>query len=238
MLNRIKSYISSNRPVQIALLILLGFIVLAIILTIITVPADNKKLSSNEKKIQHEMQSSAKDNKVRYTKTLASDGDYKLVEGNLTDQRENYSTFIFKGDTVILGPATDFTLEQLVENNVPDKIIDYLYPNQLQWVFLDDKFYSYFPYDAATVKYMIQRFGNERTNSQFKRAIVKKGSIKYDVTNARDTNRTESTTFTFTINSNQTEYIFTRHYRANEDTNNYQILDKDGNVLSDQTVNI
>lgn len=238
MLNRIKSYISSNKPVQIALLILLGFIVLAIILTIITVPADNKKLSSNEKKIQREMQSGAKDNKVRYTKTLVSDGDYKLVEGNLTDQRDNYSTFIFKGDNVVLGPSTSFTLVQLVENNIPDKIIDYLYPNQLQWVFLDDKFYSYFPYDAATVKYMIQRFGNERTNSQFKRAIVKKGSIKYDVTNARDTNRTESTTFTFTINSDQTEYIFTRHYRANQDTNSYQILDKDGNVLSDQTVNI
>lgn len=238
MLNRIKSYISSNKPVQIALLILLGFIVLAIILTIITVPADNKKLSSNEKKIQREMQSSAKDNKVRYTKTLVSDGDYKLVEGNLTDQRDNYSTFIFKGDNVVLGPSTSFTLVQLVENNIPDKIIDYLYPDQLQWVFLDDKFYSYFPYDAATVKYMIQRFGNERTNSQFKRAIVKKGSIKYDVTNARDTNRTESTTFTFTINSDQTEYIFTRHYRANQDTNSYQILDKDGNVLSDQTVNI
>lgn len=238
MLNRIKSYISSNKPVQIALLILLGFIVLAIILTIITVPADNKKLSSNEKKIQREMQSGAKDNKVRYTKTLVSDGDYKLVEGNLTDQRDNYSTFIFKGDNVVLGPSTSFTLVQLVENNIPDKIIDYLYPNQLQWVFLDDKFYSYFPYDAATVKYMIQRFGNERTNSQFKRAIVKKGSIKYDVTNARDTNRTESTTFTFTINSDQTEYIFTRHYQANNDTNSYQILDKDGNVLSDQTVNI
>lgn len=238
MLNRIKYYLKSNRPVQIALLVLIGFIALAIILTIITLPADNKKLSSGERKMQQEMQSEAHDNKVRYVRVLASDGNYKLVEGNLTDQRKNYSTFIFKDNDVILGPSTSFTLEQLVENNVPDKIIDYLYPNQLQWVFLDDSFYDYFPYDAATVKYMIQRFGNERTGSKFKRGIVEKDSVKNEVANAHDTNRTETTKFTFTINDDKTEYTFIRYYRADKDVDNYQILDKSGQILSEQSVSI
>lgn len=246
IISGIKQFCSSKLG-KAVIVILTGLVILALILLLATRPSDNKPLTSDERKIQTAIQQDTKNNAIRYDETKIAtkkngeetttlqDGDWRLVQVNTTESPNYYASAIMDGDKVVIQPTTDFDLAELVDKGVPEKIIDYLFPDKPQWGIHDaDKFDSIFAYDKDTVKYLVQNFSVTKYG-QVDRILTTSGSITQKIENARDANRTEVAEFKFTANNQAEVFTFRRRYAANSSEQTYEILDADGNVLASST---
>lgn len=236
MLDKIKKLFQDN-PV---LYVFGGFVILAVIIVTLTLffyaPKDNYDLSKEDKELQKEIQKDTDRKDILLEKVLITSGNWKLVNVNLADNRDNYALVITQNDEVVFGPGTYFDLAELVNGGVPDDIVSYLHPG-IQWVNFGENFDGYFPYSESMVKYVIQYFAQEN-GIEVKRVIMlDDGRIDYSVENAYEFNRTETRAFRFTLNNNtETIYTFRSYYTGENYQTTYSILDAAGSVLYSQII--
>ena len=229
----------NNVIARFAIIVMLAIIILTIVTSMMIQPGDNYKLTADEKKLQKDIQKSTDRSDARIAEVMVQDGDWTLAKINSTEQPGNYAMVIMKNDQLIAGPASNFSLGYLVDTNIPDKIIDNLYPEKPQWANFSDNFDSYFPYSQDQVKFVINAAA-QQLSIQLKRVnIINGGEINRSVENPRENNRTETTEFKFVINSNtDTVYTFRSIYHASTMTIDYLVLDNSGSIVYSQTVKI
>lgn len=228
----------NNKFIRIVIIVMVIITAVSIVLTIILQPSDNYSLSSEEKKLQSDIQSSMDRSDARIAEVMVQYGDWSLVKINSTEDRGNYTMVIMNGDQLAMGPSSNFNLGSLVDGSVPDSIIDYLYPEKPQWANFSNNFNEYFPYTQGQVKFVITAFA-QQNNIDLNRVVMQNyGEITQKVNNPHDNNRTETREFKFTINHDETEYTFRDFYQNVNSTNTYSVLDSNGNVLYSQVVSL
>lgn len=213
--------------------IIIGFVALVIIAISITIAVnssinkDNKKLTATEQSIQSNVQKATKNKSAKVVKILAESDSWKLVQLNLADQRSNYAMVITNNDKTIMGPASLFEINDLYTNNVPDKIIEYLYPDKPWWINFDDKLsFSYennIPYVKAAIQSMAVSQGIE----------LKSAAIDGDVNRDKqssDSLYVETFTFKLVVNRDK-QYTFQGRYGTDDFKMTYTITDQSGQVV-------
>lgn len=227
-----------NKFARIAIIVMLVIVFLAVILSIVLQPGDNYPLNSDERKLQSDIQSSMDRDDARIAEVMVQDGDWSLVKINSAADRGNYTMVIMNGDQLAMGPSSNFNLGSLIEESIPDSIIDYLYPEKPQWANFNDDFNSYFPYAQNQVKFVITAFA-QQNNIELNRVTIQNyGEITQNISNPYEENRTETREFKFTINNSPTVYTFRDFYENMNSADTYSILDANGNILYSQVVSL
>lgn len=226
-------------PLLASVVFVIMFIILFIIISFIN--TNQNRLTPNEQK-QEQAARKVVGNSFNLTKTLVSENDWSLAElTSLNNNRQkNLTMFIFKGDQVI-SSGTSFMLDQLIDLNVPDKIIEYFYkkPWDVGTINLKSKYSTNLDYNIHTFeKYLrpiIQVYANNN-NINIERIDIKKDSFKYWLEDGGDGIHytTGGNSFVFTINqSNEQLILLTKIYKSNERL--VQIMDNNGKVLFEYT---
>lgn len=232
------NYLKNNKLARIIAIVNIVFITMVVVITVVIYhPKDMANLTPAQKTLQTKIQNQA-GNDLRITKSLASSGSWQLVQVGTTkaNNQDNNAMVIMNGDKVVMGPGTYFDINDLIAAKVPDAIIDYLFPDKPQLVNFSSDFATYFPYSQVQVKSVIQSFAVSK-NIELKRITIT-SKISNQVDNPRAADRTETTSFNFTINNDQTVYQFRDFYQADSDKEIYYVLDGQGNVLYSSSVNI
>lgn len=224
----------NNKFLRFVIIAMALLVLIALVITVAIRPRDNYQLSADEKRLQSDIQHSIDRSDARISEVMVQDGNWSLVRINSTDDRGNFTMVIMDGDQLALGPASDFPIEGLVEQSIPDAIINYLYPERPQWVYFGDDFNAYFPYSQGQVKFVITAFAQQQSIDLNRVIMLDDGNVTQHVDDPRGVNRTETTEFKFTINHDSAAYTFRSIYTANNSAVIYSILDSDGKVLYSQ----
>lgn len=237
MMQKLRKFVSDNPVITVLILTVVVIAIVSLIITFVTRPQNNVQLSPEEKKLQSAIQRGTKRSDLYLSKVLVDNNGWTLNQINILNNNDNPAMVIMNGETIIMGPGSDFPIETLVNNDIPNAIIDYLYPQKPQWVYFTSNFNSYFPYTQDQVKYAINAFAQNQS-IQLNRVIMQDGgNVTQHVDNPHNNNRTELTEFKFTINQDDTVYTFHSLYSANNTSSvTYYITDQNNNTLYSQSV--
>ena len=147
-----------NKFVRIVIIVMITITIIAIILSVILRPGDNYNLSSEEKKLQSDIQSSIERDDARIAEVMVQDGDWSLAKINSTEDRGNYTMVIMQGEQLVLGPSSNFSIDTLANNGIPNSIIDYLYPDKPHWIGFYDAFQNQLKDSKSTIKAVIEAY--------------------------------------------------------------------------------
>lgn len=199
---------------QKTVLVVISSITLLLILTLtIIIASFSDRRPSNVKKIQATIDKTAstKDLGIKVNRVIYDVKGWDLAELSQKDDPTNISYIIYHDGKIVLGPGTDFGVSALYNNNVPQDIIDKLYPNKPHWVNFEssyDKVFSMYDYKIRTV---IKAFAQQKTLSINKISMI--GESKYNVENPRGNNPKEVRSLSFKINDDNTTYNLTCTYQ-------------------------
>lgn len=219
----------SNKLVRIVAIAMLAIIIISIILAIALPSNHGQRLSKADRQLQTNIQQVTNNDQARIVQVLKQDGDWSLVKLNLADDPGNYAMVIMKGDQLVLGPASDFTIDVLANNNIPDSIIDYLYPDKPHWIGFAEAFQTSLQASQATIKGVIEAYAYTK-NIQLNKVTMTSDVSKQTI-NPHDENMAGILKFNFRINDNDTEYTYQSTYRVKTQEYTNQVLDQNGTVL-------
>ena len=209
--------------------------VVSIALTIIMYNSgDNHTLNNIEAATQKVIQDKTDNSDIKLLKILVeSDDGWKLSQVNLRSDRNNRALVITHNDNIVIGPTTNPSVDDLVNNSVPDSIVNYLYPDKPYWINFTDAFNSSLKDSSAEVKGVIQAYAYINNIVLDKVTLV--SDITRDVENPREENRTETLQFDFTINDNPEQYTFKSIYAFINDKYTYQVINSQGQIVYNST---
>lgn len=238
MISKIKQFFTKNPFVTILVVSMVIITIISLTITLIVRPHNKVSLTAEESKLQSAIQDKTGQTDLFLSKVIINDNNWTLSEVNIDNNMDNIAFTIMDGDNVVIGPGTGFSIESLVDAKIPDKIVDYFYPEKPQWVYFTDDFNSYFPYSQGQVKFIITAFA-QQNNIDLNRVVMKNyGKVTQRVDNPYDDNRTETREFKFTINNDPAEYTFRDFYQNTNSTNTYSILDANSDTLYSQVVSL
>lgn len=195
---------------------------------------DNHALSSVEATTQKVIQDKADNRDIKLLKILVeSDDGWKLSQVNLRSDRNNRALVITHNDNIVIGPTTNPSVDDLVNNSVPDSIVNYLYPDKPYWINFTDAFNSSLKDSSAEVKGVIQAYAYVNHTTLDKVTLV--SDITRNVENPREENRAETLQFNFTINDNPEQYTFKSIYAFIDGKYTYQVINSQGQVVYSST---
>lgn len=222
--------------VIIVIIVIMAIIsVISIALAIIMYDSgDNHTLNSIEAATQKVIQDKADNSDIKLLKILVeSDDGWKLSQINLRSDHNNRALVITHNDNIVIGPTTNPSVDDLVNNSVPDSIVSYLYPDKPYWINFTDAFSSSLKDSSAEVKGVIQAYAYVNHMTLDKVTLV--SDITRNVENPREENRAETLQFNFTINDNPEQYTFKSIYAFIDGKYTYQVINSQGQVVYSST---
>lgn len=224
----------SNKFIRVVIIIMLAIIVLTVVLSLILQPADNYSLSSEEKKLQSNIQSSIERDDARIAEVMVQDGDWSLAKINSTEDRGNYTMVIMQGERLILGPSSNFSIDTLANNGIPNSIIDYLYPDKPHWIGFYDAFQNQLKDSKSTIKAVIEAYAYVN-NIQLDKVTMASTVTKQTV-NPNSENMAGIVEFKFTINDQPEQYTYRSSYLVDTAKYTNQVIDQNNNVVYTSTI--
>lgn len=224
----------SNKFIRVVIIIMLAIIVLAVVLSLILQPSDNYSLSSEEKKLQSNIQSSIERDDARIAEVMVQDGDWSLAKINSTEDRGNYTMVIMQGERLILGPSSNFSIDTLANNDIPNSIIDYLYPDKPHWIGFYDAFQNQLKDSKSTIKAVIEAYAYVN-NIQLDNVTMASTVTKQTV-NPNSESMAGIVEFKFTINDQPEQYTYRSSYLVDTAKYTNQVIDKNNNVVYTSTI--
>lgn len=222
--------------VIIVIIVIMAIIsVISIALAIIMYDSgDNHTLNSIEAATQKVIQDKADNSDIKLLKILVeSDDGWKLSQINLRSDHNNRALVITHNDNIVIGPTTNPSVDDLVNNSVPDSIVSYLYPDKPYWINFTDAFSSSLKDSSAEVKGVIQAYAYVNHMTLDKVTLV--SDITRNVENPREENRAETLQFNFTINNNPEQYTFKSIYAFIDGKYTYQVINSQGQIVYSST---
>lgn len=223
-----------NKFVRIVIIVMITITIIAIILSIILRPGDNYNLSSEEKKLQSDIQSSIERDDARIAEVMVQDGDWSLAKINSTEDRGNYTMVIMQGEQLVLGPSSNFSIDTLANNGIPNSIIDYLYPDKPHWIGFYDAFQNQLKDSKSTIKAVIEAYAYVN-NIQLDKVTMASTVTKQTV-NPNSESMTGIVEFKFTINDQPEQYTYRSSYLVDTAKYTNQVIDKNNNVVYTSTI--
>lgn len=223
-----------NKFVRIVIIVMITITIIAIILSVILRPGDNYNLSSEEKKLQSDIQSSMERDDARIAEVMVQDGDWSLAKINSTEDRGNYTMVIMQGEQLVLGPSSNFSIDTLTNNGIPNGIIDYLYPDKPHWIGFYDAFQNQLKDSKSTIKAVIEAYAYVN-NIQLDKVTMASTVTKQTV-NPNSENMAGIVEFRFTINNQPEQYTYRSSYLVDTAKYTNQVIDQNNNVVYTSTI--
>ena len=224
----------SRKRRLIALGVGVGFVVIVMIVAIVNIA---KPWRSGDPAVRKAVVAVSGTEDFTVSKPLVTDGEWKLYWIDpVTKGACESAPAVMKGDRMVIGPGTDVPLDDFYKADVPDKIVRYIFKDDVLWYGFETYGREHGRYSLNYIKPAIQAMAM-KLNIRLDRVSLDLNSIKDDVNDPKGVNRTEISRFNFTINSNKTKYILTVTNFTTINKLTINIDDESGQTLFNKTFN-
>ena len=224
----------SRKRRLIALGVGVGFVVIVMIVAIVNIA---KPWRSGDPAVRKAVVAVSGTEDFTVSKPLVTDGEWKLywIDPVVKGACES-APAVMKGDRMVIGPGTDVPLDDFYKAGVPDKIVRYIFKDDVLWYGFETYGREHGRYSLNYIKPAIQAMAM-KLNIRLDRVSLDLNSIKDDVNDPKGVNRTEISRFNFTINSNKTKYTLTATNFTTINKLTINIDDENGQTLFNKTFN-
>ena len=224
----------SRKRRLIALVVGVGFVVIVMIVAIVNIA---KPWRSGDPAVRKAVVAVSGTEDFTVSKPLVTDGEWKLYWIDpVTKGACESAPAVMKGDRMAIGPGTDVPLDDFYKAGVPDKIVRYIFKDDVLWYGFETYGREHGRYSLNYIKPAIQAMAM-KLNIRLDRVSLDLNSIKDDVNDPKGVNRTEISRFNFTINNNKTKYILTATDFTTINKLTINIDDENGQTLFNKTFN-
>ena len=224
----------SRKRRLIALGVGVGFVVIVMIVAIVNIA---KPWRSGDPAVRKAVVTVSGTEDFTVSKPLVTDGEWKLYWIDpVTKGACESAPAVMKGDRMVIGPGTDVPLDDFYKAGVPDKIVRYIFKDDVLWYGFETYGREHGRYSLNYIKPAIQAMAM-KLNIRLDRVSLDLNSIKDDVNDPKGVNRTEISRFNFTINSNKTKYTLTATNFTTINKLTINIDDENGQTLFNKTFN-
>lgn len=224
----------SRKRRLIALGVGVGFVVIVMIVAIVNIA---KPWRSGDPAVRKAVAAVSSTEDFTVSKPLVTDGEWKLYWIDpVTKGACESAPAVMKGDQMVIGPGTDVPLDDFYKAGVPDKIVRYIFKDDVLWYGFETYGREHGRYSLNYIKPAIQAMAM-KLNIRLDRVSLDLNSIKDDANDPKGVNRTEISRFNFTINSNKTKYTLTATNFTTINKLTINIDDENGQTLFNKTFN-
>ncbi len=224
----------SRKRRLIALGVGVGFVVIVMIVAIVNIA---KPWRSGDPAVRKAVVAVSSTEDFTVSKPLVTDGEWKLYWIDpVTKGACESAPAVMKGDRMVIGPGTDVPLDDFYKAGVPDKIVRYIFKDDVLWYGFETYGREHGRYSLNYIKPAIQAMAM-KLNIRLDRVSLDLNSIKDDVNDPKGVNRTEISRFNFTINNNKTKYTLTATNFTTINKLTINIDDENGQTLFNKTFN-
>lgn len=224
----------SRKRRLIALGVGVGFVAIVMIVAIVNIA---KPWRSGDPAVRKAVAAVSSTDDFTVSKPLVTDGEWKLYWIDpVTKGACESAPAVMKGDRMVIGPGTDVPLDDFYKAGVPDKIVRYIFKDDVLWYGFETYGREHGRYSLNYIKPAIQAMAM-KLNIRLDRVSLDLNSIKDDVNDPKGVNRTEISRFNFTINSNKTKYTLTATNFTTINKLTINIDDESGQTLFNKTFN-
>ena len=224
----------SRKRRLIALGVGVGFVVIVMIVAIVNIA---KPWRSGDPAVRKAVAAVSSTEDFTVSKPLVTDGEWKLywIDPVVKGACES-APAVMKGDRMVIGPGTDVPLDDFYKAGVPDKIVRYIFKNDVLWYGFETYGREHGRYSLNYIKPAIQAMAM-KLNIRLDRVSLDLNSIKDDVNDPKGVNRTEISRFNFIINNDKTKYTLTAANFTTINKLTINIDDENGQTLFNKTFN-
>lgn len=224
----------SRKRRLIALVVGVGFVAIVMIVAIVNMA---KPWRSGDPAVRKAVAAVSSTEDFTVSKPLVTDGEWKLYWIDpVTKGACESAPAVMKGDRMAIGPGTDVPLDDFYKAGVPDKIVRYIFKDDVLWYGFETYGREHGRYSLNYIKPAIQAMAM-KLNIRLDRVSLDLNSIKDDVNDPKGVNRTEISRFNFTINNNKTKYTLTATDFTTINKLTINIDDENGQTLFNKTFN-
>lgn len=224
----------SRKRRLIALGVGVGFVVIVMIVAIVNIA---KPWRSGDPAVRKAVVAVSGTEDFTVSKPLVTDGEWKLYWIDpVTKGACESAPAVMKGDRMVIGPGTDVPLDDFYKAGVPDKIVRYIFKDDVLWYGFETYGREHGRYSLNYIKPAIQAMAM-KLNIRLDRVSLDLNSIKDDVNDPKGVNRTEISRFNFTINNDKTKYTMTATNFTTINKLTINIDDENGQTLFNKTFN-
>ena len=224
----------SRKRRLIALGVGVGFVVIVMIVAIVNIA---KPWRSGDPAVRKAVVAVSGTEDFTVSKPLVTDGEWKLYWIDpVTKGACESAPAVMKGDRMVIGPGTDVPLDDFYRAGVPDKIVRYIFKDDVLWYGFETYGREHGRYSLNYIKPAIQAMAM-KLNIRLDRVSLDLNSIKDGVNDPKGVNRTEISRFNFTINNNKTKYTLTATNFTTINKLTINIDDENGQTLFNKTFN-
>lgn len=224
----------SKKRRLIALGVGVGFVVIVMIVAIVNIA---KPWRSGDPAVRKAVAAVSSTEDFTVSKPLVTDGEWKLYWIDpVTKGACESAPAVMKGDRMVIGPGTDVPLDDFYKVGVPDKIVRYIFKDDVLWYGFETYGREHGRYSLNYIKPAIQAMAM-KLNIRLDRVSLDLNSIKDDVNDPKGVNRTEISRFNFTINNDKTKYTMTATNFTTINKLTINIDDENGQTLFNKTFN-
>ena len=224
----------SRKRRLIALVVGVGFVVIVMIVAIVNIA---KPWRSGDPAVRKAVAAVSSTEDFTVSKPLVTDGEWKLYWIDpVTKEACESAPAVMKGDRMAIGPGTDVPLDDFYKAGVPDKIVRYIFKDDVLWYGFETYGREHGRYSLNYIKPAIQAMAM-KLNIRLDRVSLDLNSIKDDVNDPKGVNRTEISRFNFTINNNKTKYTLTATDFTTINKLTINVDDENGQTLFNKTFN-
>ena len=224
----------SRKRRLIALVVGVGFVVIVMIVAIVNIA---KPWRSGDPAVRKAVVAVSGTEDFTVSKPLVTDGEWKLYWIDpVTKGACESAPAVMKGDRMVIGPGTDVPLDDFYKAGVPDKIVRYIFKDDVLWYGFETYGREHGRYSLNYIKPAIQAMAM-KLNIRLDRVSLDLNSIKDDVNDPKGVNRTEISRFNFIINNDKTKYTLTATNFTTINKLTINIDDENGLTLFNKTFN-
>ena len=224
----------SRKRRLIALGVGVGFVVIVMIVAIVNIA---KPWRSGDPAVRKAVATVSSTEDFTVSKPLVTDGEWKLywIDPVVKGACES-APAVMKGDRMVIGPGTDVPLDDFYKAGVPDKIVRYIFKDDVLWYGFETYGREHGRYSLNYIKPAIQAMAM-KLNIRLDRVSLDLNSIKDDANDPKGVNRTEISRFNFTINNDKTKYTLTATNFTTINKLTINIDEENGQTLFNKTFN-
>ncbi len=224
----------SKKRRLIALGVGVGFVVIVMIVAIVNIA---KPWRSGDPAVRKAVAAVSGTEDFTVSKPLVTDGEWKLywIDPVVKGACES-APAVMKGDRMVIGPGTDVPLDDFYKAGVPDKIVRYIFKDDVLWYGFETYGREHGRYYLDYIKPAIQAIVM-KLDARLEKVLLDLNSVKNDTNDPKGVNRTEISRFNFTINNDKTKYTLTATNFTTINKLTINIDDENGQTLFNKTFN-
>ena len=212
----------SRKRRLIALGVGVGFVVIVMIVAIVNIA---KPWRSGDPAVRKAVAAVSSTEDFTVSKPLVTDGEWKLYWIDpVTKGACESAPAVMKGDRMAVGHGTDVPLDDFYKAGVPDKIVRYIFKDDVLWYGFETYGREHGRYSLNYIKPAIQAMAM-KLNIRLDRVSLDLNSIKDDVNDPKGVNR------------NKTKYTLTATNFTTINKLTINIDDENGQTLFNKTFN-